>query len=619
MAEAISKTTVAASADIASRRQRLAACDAALAKRLRTVWAVQRPTEAAPEPDAAVHHRVAAWLKRGQADLIVVPGLGDGNAVAALIDTLPEKASLLIVERDPARLDRLFSRRPVETLIESRRLQIKDGEDEIALASAMGDLIEIDRNPHIRLFDLTKPPPDDARLYASALLKARYAMQLSAMNLSTLIASGPHVQYNTFKNLPITSRQPGAKLLRKAFPGRPAVVAAAGPSLSEAIPHLKRCRASVFLIAVGTTLKPLLAAGLAPDLVVSVDASPWTGVQCSLDCSDLYLVAALMAYPPVLRKFKGVFMTTGDGNNTGAWAEPHLAGIGDLSTYGTVTLTALDAAVQMGCDPIATVGLDLCLGADGTAHARNTVYYGRIAEESRDTFAVPGNVRETVTTHANLRCYIDIISDYVTHRLDHRFINVNSDGARIAGMEFVGPAWLDRWVGSKPFNARGKIEAIYRAWNPPRPPPLTTALQRAQSALTDFADHATRAAMLCNRIMALLKMPGAGDTARVQEWLDQMRDIDTTLSANADAQMLTALCMRGVSFAMRSERQAHEKRYSEGLLANRRSRRLYEALAQTARTTRRLVDETLAAIESGAEPDLTKFKDSPMAQDLHVQ
>ncbi len=84
--------------------------------------------------------------------------------------------------------------------------------------------------------------------------------------------AGPYL-LNTLRNLPTIAAEGDAATLVRLFPGRPALLVAAGPSLDANLPAIAAHRDRVVLIAVDTALRPLLAAGLAPDLVVALDPS----------------------------------------------------------------------------------------------------------------------------------------------------------------------------------------------------------------------------------------------------------------------------------------------------------------------------------------------------------
>jgi hypothetical protein len=600
------------------RLQTLAEYDPVAADRLRAA----RPGTpgdglAAPPIDAATEAKVAAWLAKETPDLIIVPGIGDGAEAACLLGQLPPSAATLLIEQESDRLRRLFERIPLETLAKDNRLRIA-GEHVADMEAAMLSLLYLPRNPSIRIFDLAHVEARQRDIYTDALLEIRNRLRVKILNLGTLMMRGAQWQYNTFKNFPAIVRQPSALRLHNVFAGKPALIAAAGPSLTAALPFLKEHRAGFVLLAVGTALAPLRKAGLRPDLVMSVDASRKTGEQFQTACDDLYLTSSMIAYPPLLRRFRGVFVARGSANYVGQWAETFLGPTCILDAGGTVSSTALDLAVKMGCRPILTAGLDLCLSANGYSHADYSMYHGQRArpEDQVHLLPAPGNYRDTVYTRIDLRSYIDTVGDYVQRHPEVRFVNANNDGARIQGMDLIPHERIGDFM-AEPFDAYAVVEDAHRNFAPVPTERISPAFQSAMDHMSETAAKATEAAMLCNRLVAMLRRPGPDAESRAQAILEQLAAVDQFILTTRDSSMLADMTLRRVYYALDAKKEEHEEKYTEAVYANRRSRRLYESIAKASSTTRDMLREAMAAIESGGDTALIDFENSPVASDLH--
>ncbi|URA09441.1 motility associated factor glycosyltransferase family protein [Thermospira aquatica] len=166
---------------------------------------------------------------------------------------------------------------------------------------------------------------------------------------------------NVLKNSVFYPVLPGVKELFGSGKGYPAVIIGAGPSLVKNASLLKEAKKRHWiLIATDTVLSYLDRVGIEADFVVSVDPQ---------DKNALYLLAAkqrpflildsgasfltLVHYPldrvflydtvlPVYRVFSHL------------WGEK-----GELQCGGSVSTTAFDFAVQLGCEPLVFVGQDL--------------------------------------------------------------------------------------------------------------------------------------------------------------------------------------------------------------------------------------------------------------------
>ena len=76
-----------------------------------------------------------------------------------------------------------------------------------------------------------------------------------------------------YENAPLLARLPGIDLLDGLFRGSPAWLAGAGPDLARMAPLMARDKGRIPIVCIDRALKPLLAAGVEPDLVVIRDTS----------------------------------------------------------------------------------------------------------------------------------------------------------------------------------------------------------------------------------------------------------------------------------------------------------------------------------------------------------
>lgn len=151
---------------------------------------------------------------------------------------------------------------------------------------------------------------------------------------------------------------------------RPIVVAAAGPSLGEALEALRPHRERFILFAVSSALAACLAAGLVPDLVVASDGGYWSGLHLyPLAAGGSPLAMHLTAAPPPGSGTVPPTLVLVQGN----FPEPELAPIvgGGLALpgHGTVSGTALHLAARLSEGPLVVAGMDLA-SRDIVSHAR---------------------------------------------------------------------------------------------------------------------------------------------------------------------------------------------------------------------------------------------------------
>jgi hypothetical protein len=155
--------------------------------------------------------------------------------------------------------------------------------------------------------------------------------------------------------------------LSGACRGSLGILAADGPSLAAAIPLLAdpEPRPNYLVAATATALRPLAAAGIAPDAVVlGVDEPDLEALLGDLPADLLRgstLFAPAVLEEPVRRWWTGPLRLTGEGS-------------GDAEAYGSLGAGRAEERAHrllrhVGCDPVALVGVDP-LGVDGVWHAR---------------------------------------------------------------------------------------------------------------------------------------------------------------------------------------------------------------------------------------------------------
>ncbi len=186
----------------------------------------------------------------------------------------------------------------------------------------------------------------------------------------------PRYLTNVIRNTPAIARGQDVRLLTDAFRGVPAVIAAAGPSLDAAIPELAGITDRALLIAVDTALRPLLHAGIAPQLAVAIDPSTLNArhFQALPDCPDTWLVAESALDRSATAPFDGrTFWLRVSKHHPWPWLNTSGIDVGQVDVWGSVLTAALQVAILAGCDPIVLVGADLAF-TGGRPYCRGTTY-----------------------------------------------------------------------------------------------------------------------------------------------------------------------------------------------------------------------------------------------------
>ncbi|HET7502725.1 MAG TPA: 6-hydroxymethylpterin diphosphokinase MptE-like protein [Kofleriaceae bacterium] len=179
-------------------------------------------------------------------------------------------------------------------------------------------------------------------------------------------------------NLPAIARWPSVAAIGDRFAGVPMVIVAPGPSLARNIDQLRELRGRAILTAFSHSLRPVIAAGLVPDFVVSVDPQDVRYHFAGCDLSRSCLVNAATVHPSLFELPAQRFLTLSANSAIDDWIFSGLGEDAVIPSGGSVATTAFSLALTWGCDPIVFVGLDLSFpggqyyvasSADGGARA----------------------------------------------------------------------------------------------------------------------------------------------------------------------------------------------------------------------------------------------------------
>ncbi len=301
-------------------------------------------------------------------------GLGLGYHLELLFDRAGDEAVFCVFEPDLALLRTTLEARNLSRLIDSRR---------VLFFTAAADKAElfVRLGPHATLATLGTA---DVTHAASVRLHPAYFKQVQGWlaefasfartNLNTLVLNGRRTLENIARNCPAYAATPGIERLKDAYKGYPALVVSAGPSLRKNKHLIKSMVGRCVIIAVQTTLQPLLEIGVEPDFVTALDYHEictrfFERLPKSLGTE---LVAEPKATPAIFGLNPGPLTIIGNDHAEGLLRELHLDK-GRLPAGSTVAHLAYYLAEHLGCDPIIFVGQDLGFG-DGLYYAPGTSY-----------------------------------------------------------------------------------------------------------------------------------------------------------------------------------------------------------------------------------------------------
>ena len=160
-------------------------------------------------------------------------------------------------------------------------------------------------------------------------------------------------------NLAAIARVPSIETVGRAFANLPMIIVAPGPSLARNVAQLKAHKGHAIITAFSHSLKPVLVAGVVPDLVMTVDPQDVRYHFAGCDLSRTCLVNAATVHPSLFELPAPRFLTLSANCAIDDWL---FAATGEhplVAGGGSVATSAFSLALRWGCDPIVFVGLDL--------------------------------------------------------------------------------------------------------------------------------------------------------------------------------------------------------------------------------------------------------------------
>jgi hypothetical protein len=246
------------------------------------------------------------------------------------------------------------------------------------------------------------------------------------------------------------------------FKNVPLVLAAAGPSLDLNAHKLRDVADRCFILAVDTSLRPLLAAGVTPHAVMVADPAELNARHVvGAVPESVTMIAEQAVQPAVLDSASRRFLF-----GLGLFPDPLFAKYGfaksTLEVWGSVATAALDLACRMGANPIIFIGQDFGFSR-GKEYASHTIFHA-----NPFTPEIGGPLQELdisgtpIHTTENLIAYRNHFVRRIRQQSGIRFINATEGGILREGVEILS---LDEALAQcckKPVDVSGKLAQCCR-------------------------------------------------------------------------------------------------------------------------------------------------------------
>ena len=389
-----------------------------------------------------------------EGDHVLVYGLGLGYHIRVLRDRVGTQGKIVVFEPNTDIVTAALTLIDLRTLIVPEQVKLIVGDDEELLSMNLASYID-------REFRLI---PDERKkviihLPSYQSLPPSYTAIQEVFDLLLLERRASEVfagveKENCRNNIDILLRSPSLEGLKKTFSGKPAFFVNAGPSLDGALPYLAGCNDKAFVFTSDTSYGFLQQAGIAVDVIFSVDPQTDTAKHFDMADDDRALLIALPTMDAgSLKNYRGPKMCILQKNNTVTKnCETLLQNKTFTYAGSSVSCIGLDVIVQLGCNPIIFVGMDYAFPAYkfySTNTAETKKWYTAVTRfhtvemlhldviREQKIKMVPGCTGIQIPTHQTLYVYLRQIEDLIVRYPEVTFYNFMSHGSVITGAEHL--------------------------------------------------------------------------------------------------------------------------------------------------------------------------------------
>jgi hypothetical protein len=314
---------------------------------------------------------------------------------------------------------------------------------------------------------------------------------------------------------------------------KPAIVVSGGPSLGKNISLLQQAEGKACIIAVDTSLKPLLTRGIKPDFVVSLDPveQNYRKIDGLPKPLDIPLVFEPGVYFKIPQQFGGYKFVARGLNSLGHWLL-NCGGFGKrLGKAISATHLAFFLARAMEADPIIFVGLDLSFPDE--KHHVDGAAFTWAPRYNQEYTMVPDIFGGEVKSIPGFRAMIGLFEVEIA-KTEARCIDATEGGALIQGTEVMSLASvLKRYVSQSQIDMKEKLQSIQQ-------PSYSDASKRISDSLSWILEEAQSISDLGQQALPLIEKAiqmvdgGAYGNKEFSELAIEIQALDQALARRAE-------------------------------------------------------------------------------------
>lgn len=512
-------------------------------------------------PDAVVERWLETQGRIEEYAPIVVIGISNGVHIRRIMEEAPETSNILIYEPS----FELF-RRTMQEVDLSFLFQpdipvgiIVEGLNETEKITYFHHFISVDNMAFLKYYvsgNYNELFPEEVGAF---IKKLKQHINDIEVGWNTFVRYTDVNAKNVFYNLPYLYEGYSIEDLRGILPKDvPTIVVSAGPSLNKNIMDLKKAVGKACIIATDTAMKPLLNAGIVPNLFVIVDGLKPDILFEHKDLSRVPMVTmtGVSIGPMKLHKGKKFFYYSGSD-----FENEVLRRLGEkenrnrilynLPTGGSVATSAYSLGIYMGSETVILVGQDLAMTGNKT-HADGTFQdkMDEIDVDSGEYFEVESVDGGKILTRSDLNYYLGWFERYIADWKGYvTTVDATEGGALIHGSKVMTLKKAIQKYCRREFNVKWHIDHVKKLFAGENCKIALEYFTGADKKVQEVRQKAKEGLKYYEKLEKILKKQSVSD-AELQKLLKRIRKINNYMERDYMAETVSD-SLKAVEYALR--------------------------------------------------------------------
>lgn len=391
------------------------------------------------QPRERAKRIIEDWGVLNRASTIFVLGTGDVVFLRELLEATPKEVNIMVYEPCADILIRLLEEVDITDYFENRPLGLViEGINEKDMGAVIAAFVQLSNAEYVKYYKNATYQEMFQEKALKYLKAVSHQIDRVIVNEKTAVRYAPVEADNLLHNIKYLCDGSVTTQLCDILPTDiPAIVVSAGPSLNKNIRELKKAKNKAFIVAVDTAVRPMVKAGIIPDMYVVVDGLKPIELFEFEEARKIPLMTSISAAKHVLEYHQGKKIFWYEGQPF-IWSMMAMNGksFSTVACGGSVACAAFSVVYKLGFSRIILVGQDLAMTGNKT-HADGTFQEKMEEIDTSQCLMVEGNCEKKVPTRGDFKIYLDWFNYYIEGCEGIHVMNATEGGAKIQNTEII--------------------------------------------------------------------------------------------------------------------------------------------------------------------------------------